>query len=303
MSQHDQVIANDAGAAVRADINAALAALFGNSSGASAPATTIAYQFWADTTNNLLKQRNAANTGWLVRGTLAESFVVSRAANTILGVGDHGKAFVATSSFTQTLTAAATLGDGWFAFYRANSGVTITIDPNGAETIDGASTKSVVGPSSGVIFCNGSAFFTYGFDDQAASDTVAGLIELAVQSEMEAGTDVTRAVTPGRQHYHPSALKAWAVATVSAGVPSVAASYNVTSVTDTGTGDITFNLTTAFSALNNNCPQVQGRIDSTNAHMTYIRGMTTTTINARFALHDNTSVDPERWFMHAAGDQ
>ena len=249
MSQHDQVIANDAGAAVRADINAALAALFGNSSGASAPSTTIAYQWWADTTSGLLKQRNAANTGWLVRGTLAESFVISRASNTILAASDYSKAFVATSTFTQTLTAAATLGDGWFARYRVNSGATVTFDPNSSENIDGATTKVVVGPSAGVIFCNGSAFFTYGFDDPAASDTVAGLIEIAVQSEMEAGTDTTRAVVPGRQHYHPSAAKAW-VDFTGTGTVTNNASYNVSSITDNGTGDYTVNLTTAFSSAN-----------------------------------------------------
>lgn len=71
MAQHDQLIANDAGANVRADINNALAALFGLSSGPSAPSTTIAYQLWADTTNDLLKMRNAANTAWITVGRLS----------------------------------------------------------------------------------------------------------------------------------------------------------------------------------------------------------------------------------------
>ena len=48
--QHDGVIANASGAAVRADLNNALAALITNSSGATSPATTYAFQFWADTT-------------------------------------------------------------------------------------------------------------------------------------------------------------------------------------------------------------------------------------------------------------
>lgn len=73
MSQHDQVIANASGATVRADINAALAALFGNSSGTSEPGTTIAYQWWADTTNGLLKIRDAANASWVTVGTLASA--------------------------------------------------------------------------------------------------------------------------------------------------------------------------------------------------------------------------------------
>ena len=63
MSQHDYNIANSDGATVRADINSALQALAECSSGATAPSTTFAYQWWADTGNDLLKQRNAANSG------------------------------------------------------------------------------------------------------------------------------------------------------------------------------------------------------------------------------------------------
>lgn len=66
MSQHDMNLANAQGAAFRSDANNALAALVSNSSGATEPATPFAHQFWADTTSGLLKQRNAANTGWVV---------------------------------------------------------------------------------------------------------------------------------------------------------------------------------------------------------------------------------------------
>ena len=66
MAQHDQNLANASGAAFRADLNNALAALFTNSSGASEPSVTTAYMWWADTTANQLKLRNAANDGWIV---------------------------------------------------------------------------------------------------------------------------------------------------------------------------------------------------------------------------------------------
>lgn len=65
MSQHDYVISNGTGAAVRSDLNSALAAIVSNNSGATAPTTTYAYQFWADTTTGLLKIRNSANSGWV----------------------------------------------------------------------------------------------------------------------------------------------------------------------------------------------------------------------------------------------
>ena len=71
MSQHDYVIANGTGAAVRSDLNNALAAIVSNNSGASAPSTTYAYQWWPDTTTGLLKLRNAANNAWVTIGSLS----------------------------------------------------------------------------------------------------------------------------------------------------------------------------------------------------------------------------------------
>lgn len=71
MAQADGVISNASGAAVRADLNNQLAAVFTNHSGATAPTTTYAYQWWVDTTTGLLKIRNAANTDWVSVGSVA----------------------------------------------------------------------------------------------------------------------------------------------------------------------------------------------------------------------------------------
>ena len=65
MAVHDYVIANQSGAATRQDINNALLAIVSNNSSATAPATTYAFQFWFDTSNNILKIRNAANSAWI----------------------------------------------------------------------------------------------------------------------------------------------------------------------------------------------------------------------------------------------
>jgi len=71
MAQHDYVLDNQSGLAFRQDLNNALAAVATINSGAAAPSTTYAYQLWADTTAGQLKQRNAANSAWVVLGTLA----------------------------------------------------------------------------------------------------------------------------------------------------------------------------------------------------------------------------------------
>lgn len=69
----------------------------------------------------------------------------------------------------------------------------------------------------------------------------------ATQAEMETATSTTTAVSPGRAQYHPGVSKAW-VKFNSTG--TISASYNVTSVTQNGTGDYTINFTTAFSSAN-----------------------------------------------------
>ena len=63
--QHDYVIDNSTGANVRSDINSVLQAIASNNSGSSAPSTTYAFQLFADTTNNVMKIRNAANNAFI----------------------------------------------------------------------------------------------------------------------------------------------------------------------------------------------------------------------------------------------
>lgn len=65
MAQADGIVSNASGAAVRADLNNQLAAVFTNHSGATEPSTTYAYQWWADTVNGVMKLRNATNTAWI----------------------------------------------------------------------------------------------------------------------------------------------------------------------------------------------------------------------------------------------
>lgn len=74
MTQASIVIANASGAAVRSAINSANEAITTLQSGASAPSTTYPFMLWADTANDLLKQRNAANSAWITKGTLSAAY-------------------------------------------------------------------------------------------------------------------------------------------------------------------------------------------------------------------------------------
>jgi len=75
MSIHDMNIANQTFPAFRADLNNALGALVSTSSNLTAPTTTYAHQFWANTsaTSTVLKIRNKANNQWINIGDINEA--------------------------------------------------------------------------------------------------------------------------------------------------------------------------------------------------------------------------------------
>src|SRR3990167_8147332 len=82
-----------------------------------------------------------------------------------------------------------------------------------------------------------------------SSATVAGAV-VATQANMETGTAVDLVVTPGRQAFHPGHPKCWAMVTVSAGTPTLQTSFNISSITDTGVGQLTVTIATDFSSAN-----------------------------------------------------
>lgn len=84
--------------------------------------------------------------------------------------------------------------------------------------------------------------------DGSATMSWASATVAATQAQQETATSTTTYVSPGRQQYHPSAAKAWG--TASGNGASLLASYNVSSITDNGTGDIIFTYTTNFSSAN-----------------------------------------------------
>lgn len=263
--------------------------------------------------------------------------MVSTAVDLTLIAAHRGKLISTTSTLALTLTAAATLGDGWNVFVR-NDSPSATSRIASSNTINspmGSIPGFALGPGAACeITCNGASFEVanltpayfvaagvleiadrvavvpgspaagaryiatgvfaatpittaigdiieatgqgtwfkitpptncgwlafvkteaayYSFQGSAwaqstASDIVAGLIELAVQSEMETATDVVRAVTPGRQKFHPAHAKAYGRFN-SAGT-LLGMSFGITSVTHTGTGVYTVVLSTAMSDTN-----------------------------------------------------
>lgn len=136
MAQHDYDIANGSGAVVRADINTMASAIVTQNSGASAPSPTFANMLWADTSNNLLKQRDTTNASWITVGTL-------NATNLGLLALTGG-----------TLTGTTSMGSGVFNFCQGAdiaSASTVNLETATGNTMDvtGTTTINVVTLSQG----------------------------------------------------------------------------------------------------------------------------------------------------------
>ena len=91
--------------------------------------------------------------------------LANKTGNYTVVAGDLGKMLTFSGSGTGTfaLTAAATLGSGWFCYIVDNGTATanqLTIDPNGSETIN-LKTTHVFAAGAGIkLICDGSNFFT-----------------------------------------------------------------------------------------------------------------------------------------------
>lgn len=164
----DYILADQSGAAFRAELNTILGAIATQNSGTSAPSTIYANMWWVDTTNSRLKKRNNGNTTWIDLGPM-DSFlddampVSSKSAGYTALAADRGKLIDFTAAATLGLTAAATLGDGWFCAVRnGHASATVTLDPNAAELIDGQATIALDHGEACLVVCDGSGFKTIG---------------------------------------------------------------------------------------------------------------------------------------------
>ena len=85
----------------------------------------------------------------------------ARTSNTILAGADLGKLIDITSgTFTQTFTAAATLGPNWYCHIRNSGTGDVTLDPNGSELIDGLSSYVMYPGETRLVTCDGTGFYT-----------------------------------------------------------------------------------------------------------------------------------------------
>jgi Phage-related tail fibre protein len=99
----------------------------------------------------------------------AKTFAI-RVANYTIVAGDKNSLQRFTATVTCSLDPAATLGNGFY-FTAQASGGNVTIDPSGAETINGAATIVIPDGYSTLVWCNGTAFFA--LQDYASVQSLA----------------------------------------------------------------------------------------------------------------------------------
>ncbi len=123
---------------------------------------------------------------------------------------------------------------------------------------------------------------------------------VATQADEETATSVNLAVTPGRQQFHPSAAKAWAIWTGSTG--AILASYGITSITRTGAGAYTIVFSTAFSSANY---AIAGMLTFTAGTSGFLEINTQSTTQVTlFAVSTATVLfDPTSAYLVCYGDQ
>ena len=147
----------------------------------------------------------------------------------------------------QTRTAGAALADA-YNFKVTNTGkYVLTGAPSATRTITLPNQDLTFSHTGGKATIAGTltADRTYTLPDADIT-----IFQAASQAEMETATSTTTSVSPGRTQYHPGVAKVWAYITVAGGTPSLDASHNVTSITDTSAGNVTVTIATDFSSAN-----------------------------------------------------
>lgn len=82
--------------------------------------------------------------------------------------------FTGSSNATWAFTAAATLGNGWFAYLKNAGTANITVDPAGGELIDGLASYVMYPGEVRLVACDGSAFTTSVMNGFYAAFTASG---------------------------------------------------------------------------------------------------------------------------------
>lgn len=187
-----------------------------------------------------------AGYGLVARGAqLDQNLVTVTSAASTLSIGAGQKAEVIKNtggSVTWNIDSAITLGNGWF-FYALNAGTgSITIDPFGAQTIDGQATKTLSLGQSCIVVSDGANLATMALSTGSANAVSAQNIDITGTGDYTlTGTqpqaqiqDFSGGLSGNRNVIYPAAPGYWFVWNHTTGAFSTTFKLNTTTPADPG---------------------------------------------------------------------
>jgi len=166
-------------------------------------------------------------------------------------IGAAASAYVNVTG-TATITSFGTVAAGTWRRIRFNAALTLThngtslVLPNGGANIVTAAGDHCVAISMG---SGNWVVVDYRKASPAATDSQQGVVELATTAEVATGTDAARVPTVATMGSHQGVAKAW-VKFNGTGTVAILDSFNVSSITDGGTGLYAVNFASAMANAN-----------------------------------------------------
>jgi hypothetical protein len=308
MSQSDYTIADQDGASFLVDINAQLAAIVSNNSGATEPATTYAYQWWADTSSGLLKQRNAANNAWITIGTLASTNLglLALTGGTLTGAINEAQGADIASAGTVNLTTATgnyvhitgtttitaiTLAQGAERTVVFDGALTLTngaslLLPTAANITTVAGDTAVFrGEAASVVRCvayvrkDGTPIKSGGLGTSTNDNAAAGYVGEYIESVIAAGSAVSLTTNT------PANITS---ISLTAGDWDVSASVSHTPAPTTSVTQIRSSISLTSATMDSTVGRAFGIISAANVPATSLYSISSTTL--RFSLASTTTI-------------
>lgn len=194
------------------------------------------------------------------------------------------------SAGTATGTALVSTGDTTGALQLQVNGTTpsVTLAANGSI---GVGSTPGYGTSGQVLTSAGTG--------SAPTWTTPANATAATQAQMEAASSNTVFATPLNLNWHPGVAKMWLKCGASG---NILASLNITSVSDTGVGQVAVTIATDFSSADY---VILGTAESSDTGQRYvvIRNQAAGTFDAYCDNQSGSDVDPVSWYFAGFGDQ
>ena len=240
------------------------------------------------TTNTLTGSVSEFNTALQAADFLTTAAVVTEVQGGT-GAATYTQGDILYASAANTLSKLAAGTNGHFLKTQgAGANPTWTAIPGGGDMLAANNLSDVA--SAATAFAN---------IKQAGSTTATGVYELAIQSEMEAGTDAARVPSVSVMHFHPGSAKAWGQWDAAGTLGTV--SYGITSITDTGAGAQTANLSVTLSGATSAAPIASAGTVAGPAVMRVTNTTTTVDLTNR-KVDDAQNLDAHPFKISVHGD-